>query len=136
MQMIRFFLILMLVWQPLSLQAVAVAAPGGAMHHTSDCCEIVVEVVEANTCCEPVVVSHCGNVISDCRCDAKPGPAQTPTPATPTISSPERNLAALPRNEVAVIDWPRSDRQSPRGVQERLIRSHNTFQAFVGIWRT
>ena len=139
--MARFLLILMLLWQPLALQT-AFASPrqadAGLSHGSSGCCEVVevVEVVEADSCCEPVIESRCGTTGGACHCDSAPGQPLKPAPALPTTNAPERILPAAPCDDMIVAAAPRNAFASPWGAHERNTRSHNTFQAMIGIWRT
>lgn len=139
--MARFLLILMLLWQPLALRTAAASLQQSNVavsHGASGCCEIVevIEVIEVDTCCEPVIESRCDVTGGACHCDSAPGQPLKPAPMLSTTKAPERSLPATPSGDMIVTAAPRNAFASHQGVHERNSRSHNTFQAMIGIWRT
>lgn len=131
--MARLLLILMLVWQPLALQAVGAPASLASMSDAMGCCKIV----ETVSCCgKPVIEPVCSMTGGACNCDAAPTQPEQPTPALPGSNSAERALATLSFDATSVAIVPLDSRLAKAGMQERPVRSHNTIQAVLGIWRT
>ena len=131
--MARFLLILMLVWQPLTLQTAGASTRSESATVAMDCCRVVESV---GCCAKPALETRCAMTGGVCRCGLAPVQPKTPEPAIPTTRPIERTLAAMPLGGVIVVAPSRAPRVARAGVQERPSRSHNTSQAILGIWRT
>jgi hypothetical protein len=131
--MVRLMLILLLAWQPLTLHMVGASATPGSDCNASEC----VVVVETDGCCPELVIEHrCGMTVDDCICGLDTGRPGEPIPAIPTTSPTPVVIAILPDEAVFSIDRPRSSITAHPGLTVRPFKSHNTNQAFLGVWRS
>ena len=131
--MARLLLILMLVWQPLGLQAVAQQATQISMATAIDRCKPV-EMVD---CCQVVATEEvCPMTGGVCRCGMAPVQPESPPPALPVTNPTEWTLAPISLASGFVVVSLRNNRVTQRVDHGRSSRSHNTSQAFLGVWLT
>jgi hypothetical protein len=131
--MARFLIILMLVWQPMTLLASGAPAGSGSPAIPMACCK----PVEALGCCgEPVIEPECAMTGGPCRCGLAPVQPETPTPALPISNPTERTLAPMPLVGGFAAASVRNLRVTRPAVHGRSSGSQGSTRAFLGIWLT
>jgi len=132
---VRLLLILTLVWQPVSVSALAAPAEREADCETSACCR----VIETTTCCGLRTVERvCSRSGGECRCGYAPQ-ERDPAPKAPAPQTgSERTLVPAPASIVGLVVAPapvvsRPTAQDPRGAAPT---DHQRALALLGVWRT
>ncbi len=136
--MIRFLVILALLWQPLTVfRTAASGAPGDGAHRCeTSCCN----VVERTTCCgERIFAEYCSKSGGACNCVSVPDREPQPRPEVP-LSRVTIELVIMASVDRPALAWVSSDSARVSVLTTSWLtvsgRTHNEHQSFLGIWRT